>query len=97
VGAGAIIGWRDVITPALDEVKIGPFDGALSSLISSPGITVTEIYPAEAYSHVKIPMGKGSQFSKRRRGHRRDAVQPLLKQLQSGRIRLSQPAQSWFE
>src|SRR5215510_5555768 len=40
VGPAAIIGWRDVITPALDEIKIWPFDGALSSLISKPGITV---------------------------------------------------------
>jgi hypothetical protein len=97
VGAGAIVGWHDVITPSLDEIKIWPFDGALYSLISRPGITVAEIYPAEAYSHVKIPMGIGSQYSKRNRGHRRDAAQPLLKELQSGPIRLSHAAQSWVE
>jgi hypothetical protein len=97
VGAGAIVGWRDVITPALDEIKIWPFDGAISSLISSPGITVAEIYPGEAYSHLNIRMGSGSRHSKRNRVHRRDATQPLLKELQSGPIRLSHAAQSWFD
>jgi hypothetical protein len=97
VGAAAIIGWRDVITPALDEIKIWPFDGALSSLISKPGITVAEIYPGEAYSHLNICMGRGYRFSKRTRVHRRDASQPLLKEFRSGSIKLCHAAQSWVE
>ena len=97
VGAGAIVGWRDMIAPALGEIKIWPFDGDLSYLMSGPGITVAEIYPGEAYSHVNIPMGSGSRYSKRIRAHRRDATQALLKELRSGPIQLSHAAQSWVE
>src|SRR5262245_12709819 len=90
VGAAAIAGWRDVITPALSEIKIWPFDGPLSSLTSSPGITVAEIYPGEAYSHLDICMGKNS---KRNREHRRNVIQPLLERLRSGPFQLSHAAQ----
>ena len=95
VGAGAIVGWRDMIAPALGEIRIWPFDGDLSYLISGPGITVAEIYPGEAYSHLNIR--KGLRFSKRNREHRQDVCQPLLKAFGSGPIRLSHAAQSWIE
>jgi hypothetical protein len=52
VGRAAIIGWRDVITPALrndPSVVLWPFDGSVDSL-SKPGhIVILETYPAECY------------------------------------------------
>ena len=60
VGAGAIVGWRDVIQPALSEVKLWPFDGDLVTLLATPGVTVAEIYPAEAYSHLGVSIGTGT-------------------------------------
>ncbi len=50
VGKGAIIGWHDVIVPALRDdpaVKLWPFDGALCELLRSGHVVVAEAYPAE--------------------------------------------------
>jgi len=57
VGAAAIVGWRDVIQPSLEPVKLWPFDGDLSSLLSEEGVTIAEIYPAEAYLHLGVKIG----------------------------------------
>src|ERR1035437_3683205 len=51
VGKAALVGWRDVLVPALEEksIKLWPFDGKLESLFK-PGFTVVvETYPAECY------------------------------------------------
>ncbi len=51
VGKGAIVGWRDVIVPALStdsEVKLWPFDGLLGDLLFPGTFVVAETYPAES-------------------------------------------------
>jgi hypothetical protein len=51
VGKGAIVGWRDVIVPAMmndSTVKLWPFDGALDDLLRPGNLVVAETYPAES-------------------------------------------------
>jgi hypothetical protein len=51
VGKGAIVGWRDVITPALENdsaVKLWPFDGVLRDLLRPGNLVIAETYPAES-------------------------------------------------
>ena len=64
VGKAAIVGWRDVLIPALQnskvDVAIWPFDGSLFDLLSNHKITVAETYPAEACLHLCMsPPGSG--------------------------------------
>lgn len=71
VGKATIGGWRDVLTPALDRIQLWPFDGALDSLISRPGATVAEVYPALAYRRLGLTLGtagaaKGDGEARRR-------------------------------
>jgi hypothetical protein len=52
VGKAAIIGWRDVLAPALRNrgpVSLWPFDGALSSLLVPGKVVVAETYPTECH------------------------------------------------
>ena len=52
VGRAAIIGWRDVLAPALSNEKpvlIWPFDGSLDDLLRPGNIVIAETYPAECY------------------------------------------------
>jgi hypothetical protein len=52
VGKGAIVGWRDVLAPALandKDVLMWPFDGALANLLQPGKIVIAETYPAECY------------------------------------------------
>jgi hypothetical protein len=52
VGKGAIVGWRDVLAPALSDdesVFLWPFDGVLDDLLQPGNIVVVETYPAECY------------------------------------------------
>jgi hypothetical protein len=52
VGRAAIIGWRDVIVPALQtdkSVVVWPFDGSLADLLKPGNIVIVETYPAECY------------------------------------------------
>ncbi len=56
VGKAAIVGWRDVITPALNNkqwgrrVRLWPFDGPLKKLLKPRQVVVLETYPAEYYT-----------------------------------------------
>jgi hypothetical protein len=53
VGKAAIIGWLDVLAPALRNrgpVSLWPFDGPLPSLLVPGNVVVAEMYPAECYS-----------------------------------------------
>jgi hypothetical protein len=79
VGRAAIIGWREVLTPALSSaspVAIWPFHGRLGSLVA-PGRTVAvETYPAEFYRHLGIDLGQGG---KRSQAARRAAARTLLR------------------
>ena len=52
VGKAAIIGWRDVLAPALrneNPVRLWPFDGKLETLFKPGALVVAETYPAECY------------------------------------------------
>ena len=52
VGKAAIIGWRDVLAPALrgeKPISLWPFDGPMSSLVVPESVVVAETYPAECY------------------------------------------------
>jgi hypothetical protein len=52
VGKGAIVGWRDVLAPALHgdkNVALWPFDGRLEELLEPGKIVIAETYPAECY------------------------------------------------
>ena len=73
VGKAAILGWRDVLTPALrdatQDVALWPFDGDLPDLIARHSAVVVETYPAEAGTHLGMtPPGRG--WSKRSRDGR---------------------------
>jgi hypothetical protein len=53
VGKGAMLGWRDVLAPALsngEDVLLWPFDGNLSDLLQPGKIVIVETYPAECYT-----------------------------------------------
>jgi hypothetical protein len=97
VGPAAISGWRDVIQPSLDRIKLWPFDGDLSSLLSTQGVTIAEIYPAEAYLHLGVKIGSGTGRTKTSREDRREAVKHWPSQFNSDEIRLSAAALSWVE
>jgi hypothetical protein len=97
VGAAAIVGWRDVIQPSLDQVKLWPFDGDLSSLLSEEGVTIAEIYPAEAYSHLGVKLGSGTGRTKTSRDDRKEATKHWVAEFNTGPIRPSAAAQSWVQ
>lgn len=76
VGRAAIQGWRELLAPALRAglIAIWPFDGELSELLESGGITVLEAYPAETYGHLGLLRG----FGKRRRVGRQSQAKVIL-------------------
>lgn len=53
VGKAALLGWREVLVPALlhfpDAVKFWPFSGSLNELLQPRHIIITETYPTEFY------------------------------------------------
>jgi hypothetical protein len=70
VGKAAIIGWRDVLAPALRNgglVFLWPFDGALSSLLVPGNVIVAETYPAECYGWFsEDPLGSKRKMDNRK-------------------------------
>jgi hypothetical protein len=54
VGKAAIVGWRDVLAPALraEEIKLWPFDGPLDSLLKTNQLIAAETYPAQYYASI---------------------------------------------
>jgi len=77
-GRGAIIGWRDVLAPALRDggpVSLWPFDGLLASLLVPGKFVVAETWLAECYGWFsKEPFG-----GKRDRRNRRKLGASLLR------------------
>lgn len=74
VGRASIVGWRDLIAPALSDerfqISIWPFHGRFHELISPGNIVVVETYPAEACLHIGLtPPGRG--WSKRSQSDRK--------------------------
>jgi hypothetical protein len=66
VGKGAIVGWRDVLAPALREgdVSLWPFDGRLLDLLKAGKIIIAETYPAECYGwFFREPLNGSTQHS----------------------------------
>ena len=64
VGRAAIIGWRDLLAPGLEDprldLRLWPFDGRLAALQAPGAIVVAETYPAEACIHLGLsPPGVG--------------------------------------
>lgn len=55
VGKGAIEGWREVIAPNIESVKIWPFDGAFEELVATQRIVFVETYPGDVYSQIELP------------------------------------------
>jgi hypothetical protein len=51
VGKAAIVGWQEVLAPAVkdDSIRIWPFDGQLQSLFTPGVLVVAETYPTECY------------------------------------------------
>ena len=68
VGKAAIVGWRDLLAPALQslgpEILLWPFAGDLGALLRGGRIVVAETYPTECYGHL------GIRFARRRPGIR---------------------------
>ncbi len=91
VGRSAIHGWREVIGPSRKIVRIWPFDGTLESLLSQPGVTVVEIYPAESVAQLSLPLGPGTARSKRRRTDRAAACSLLIKACDLDAIMIGTP------
>jgi Protein of unknown function (DUF429) len=59
VGKGAIVGWRDLLGPALRQgldLAVWPFHGALDELLSRHRIVVAETYPGEIYGHLRLEL-----------------------------------------
>ena len=78
VGRAAIHGWRHVLAPSLDQIRLWPFDGELADLVAEPGLVVAEIYPAEAYTHLGITFGFGKGKGKTDRSARRTAARAWI-------------------
>jgi hypothetical protein len=96
VGKGAIVGWRDVLTPAIrDEnaVSLWPFDGRLDDLLMPGRIVVAETYPAECYGwFFPEPLqGKGKP------GVRRQVGSHLLRWANSAWVELESALASTIE
>jgi hypothetical protein len=92
VGRAAIIGWRDVLSPALKTkefgVSIWPFDGDLATLLKHRSCIVVETYPAEACVHLGItPPGRG--WSKRNQEDRAKHYKNLSTRAEKRNIKLS--------
>jgi hypothetical protein len=58
VGRAAIAGWRDLLAPALDRIRVWPFQGALTDLCAESEVVVCETYPSEFYGHLGLPRTK---------------------------------------
>jgi len=58
VGRAAIAGWSELLVPALDRIRLWPFEGALGDLCSPSAVVVCETYPAEFYGQLGLPRTK---------------------------------------
>ncbi len=81
VGKAAIIGWRDLLAPALQDpalpLRLWPFDGGLAELLSSESVVVVETYPAEGCIHLGLT-APGTSWSKRSQAGRAAQAGPLI-------------------
>ncbi|HEY2938688.1 MAG TPA: cupin domain-containing protein [Gaiellaceae bacterium] len=79
VGKAAIVGWRDLLQPALDdpevELALWPFDGPLEELFAPGRLVVAETYPTEFHAHLGVDLGR---TGKRQQAARAEAGGALL-------------------
>ena len=82
VGKAAIVGWRDLLIPALvgrQDLALWPFDGELDALLARHDIVAAETYPAEVYRHLGLGPGDARRKeSKRLRAARAGSASRLL-------------------
>jgi hypothetical protein len=85
VGRAAIIGWADVLAPAVRAMtlppSLWPFHGTLADLLAPGRVVVAETYPAEFYGHfgVSFPASRpGRRSGKRVQADRRANAPALL-------------------
>ena len=66
VGKAAITGWREVLSPALNQkkVEIWPFHGTLSTLLKPGCFVIAETYPALYYRHLQFNVRKTDPLSR---------------------------------
>ncbi len=84
VGKAAIVGWRDLLIPALrsdSDLVLWPFDGELGKLLSRHGVVAAETYPAEVYGHLGLRPGTGRRRESKRLQVARTAVAPRFLEL----------------
>jgi hypothetical protein len=98
VGKAAILGWSQVIGPALRDpsLKVGlwPFDGDLDELIMPGGLVVLETYPAEFYHHLGIRFSNhktGSKTGKRVQAERQANASRLIEWAHDNQIEIEPP------
>jgi hypothetical protein len=72
VGKGVISGWKEMLQPAMrslgKDVRLWPFEGALTHLLAPGRVVVVETYPAECYGHFGLNVSKRNQPSRREAG-----------------------------
>lgn len=84
VGKAALLGWREVLLPALaagEHVALWPFDGDLADLLRSGRTVLAETYPAEMYRHLGVRFAAGpagEPWGKRSRNGRRRQAAALM-------------------
>ena len=80
----AIVGWRDLLIPALDghqDLALWPFDGELNKLLGRHGVVAAETYPAEVYAHLGLWPGNGRRRESKRLQVARTALAPRFLEL----------------
>lgn len=91
-GKAAIIGWRDVLAPAVragrPPLALWPFAGPLHALMREGRIVAAETYPAECYHHLGLTVG-GKRWSKRRQADRAALAPRLLAWAASAGVELA--------
>jgi hypothetical protein len=88
-GRSVIQGWREVIGPLRDSLRIWPFDGALNSLLAVPGVVVVETYPPEAAAHLAPPLRKEASRNLGLQQDRAAIGEFLLAKAEAVRIKLA--------
>lgn len=94
VGKAAIVGWKQVLAPALRQageaasVSVWPFSGPLPDLMK-PGCTIlVETYPAEYYAHLGVRFSRHTG-GKRSQVARLENAENLLEWSRQARLALS--------
>lgn len=91
VGRAAIIGWRDLLGPAISDpgldLKLWPFDGRLIELVAHETIVVSETYPAEACTHLGL-QPPGRLWSKTSQAGRKAQAEKLLEWAKKREVRI---------